>query len=163
MPGVSEYINVSMPMREHGYDCQCKPERRPVWEHNTAFTHSCLCLASPLARTFVCFCLFTNELSSHAYEHSYVRTHNANRHSSPLTRVQKTASRASATNGEANNATNDEANMWSVRSSFALLFASPLARMCKYGISVKANMSLIMNPSDSTSVSTVGTRLSGTW
>ncbi len=67
---------------------------------------------------------------SHAYEHLHVRTHNSNRHSSPLTRVRKTASRASATNGEANNAPNDKTNMWLVRSSFA----SPLARMCKCGI-----------------------------
>ncbi len=90
--------------------------------------------ASPLAQTFVCLCLIANELSSHAYKHSHVCTHNANHHSSPLTYVQKTTSRASATNGEANDAMNDEVNMRFVRSSFALLFTSALARMCKCGI-----------------------------
>ncbi len=59
---------------------------------------------------------------------------NANRHSSPSTRVQKTASRASAVNGKANDAINDEANMWLVCSSFVLLFASPLAQTCKCSI-----------------------------
>ncbi len=98
--------------------------------YNTTFTHLCACLTSPLARTFVCLCLCAKELFSHAYEHSHVRTHNANRHLSPLTRVWKTASRASATNGKANDAMNDDANMWLIRSSFA----SPLARMCKCGI-----------------------------
>ncbi len=101
---------------------------------NTTFTHSCLLLASPLARTFVCLCLRANELFSHAYEHSYVHTHNANEPFVPLTRVGKTASRASATKGEANDTTNDEANMWLVHSLFALLFASPLTQMCKCSI-----------------------------
>ncbi len=55
---------------------------------------------------------------------------NTNRHSSSLTRVRKTVSRASATHGKTNDATNDEANMRLVRSSFALLFASPLVQMC---------------------------------
>ncbi len=83
----------------------------PIFSYNTAFTHSCLCLASPLARTFICLCLCAKELFSHAYEYSPVRTHYANRHSSPLTRVRKTASRVSAMNGEANDATNDESNI----------------------------------------------------
>ncbi len=77
----------------------------------TAFTHSCSCLASPLARTFVCLCLCANNEYSHVYKHSHVRTHNINRHLSPLTRVRKTALSAGATNGEANNLTNDKANM----------------------------------------------------
>ncbi len=101
-----------------------------------AFTHLCSCLASSLARTFVCLCLCAKKLFSHVYEHSHVRTYNANRHSSPLTRVRKTASRASATNGKANDTMDDEANMWLVRSSFA----SPLARMCKCGIRELTNV-----------------------
>ncbi len=72
----------------------------------TAFTHSCSCLASPLAWTFVRLYLCAKELFSHAYEYSHVRTHNANRHSSCLTRVRKTAFSANATNGGANDATN---------------------------------------------------------
>ncbi len=97
---------------------------------NSAFTHLCSYLASLFARTFVCLRLCAKELFSHAYVH----TRNVNRHSSPMTRVQKTASRASATNGQPNDATNDETNMWLVHSSFALLLASPLARMCKCSI-----------------------------
>ncbi len=44
----------------------------------TTSTYSCLCLALPFAQTFVCLCLCTNELFSRAYEHSLVRTSNAN-------------------------------------------------------------------------------------
>ncbi len=55
----------------------------------------------------------------------------------------KTASRANATNGEANDATNEEVNMWLLHSSFA----SPLARMCKCGI---RNKYLIGDPSPPT-------------
>ncbi len=54
----------------------------------------------------------------------------------PFDPCSKTALRASATNYEANDATNDEANMWLVHLSFASLFALPLARMCKCGIVV---------------------------
>ncbi len=50
----------------------------------------------------------------------------------PFDSCSKTASRASATNDEANDATNDKANMWLVHSSFAL----PLAQMCKCGITL---------------------------
>ncbi len=54
----------------------------------------------------------------------------------PFDSCWKTASRASAKNGEANDATNDEANMWLVRSLFASLFTSSFARMCKYSVMV---------------------------
>ncbi len=67
-----------------------------------AFTYSCSCVTSPLAQTFVCLCLCAKELFSHTYEHVNVCTHNTNRHSSLLTRVRKTASRASATNKQKN-------------------------------------------------------------
>ncbi len=50
----------------------------------------------------------------------------------PFDSCSKTASRASATNGEAN----DDSNMWLVHSSFASLFASPLAWMGKCGIGI---------------------------
>ncbi len=46
----------------------------------------------------------------------------------PFDSCWKTASRARATNGEA--------NMWLVNSSFASLFASSLVQMCKYGITL---------------------------
>ncbi len=46
-----------------------------LWQYYTTFTHSCMRLASQLARTFVCLCLYTNELFSHAYEYLYVRIH----------------------------------------------------------------------------------------
>ncbi len=116
-------------------DCLLNFLRQWVKKCYTTFTHSCSCLASPLVWTFVRLCLCAKELFSHAYEHSHVHTHNANCHSFSLTRIWKTASRGSTTNGETNDATNDEANMWLVSSSFALLFASPLVRMCKCGIS----------------------------
>ncbi len=48
----------------------------------------------------------------------------------PFDSCSKTVSRASATNGEVNDAKNDKVNMWLVHSSFA----SPLTWMCKYGI-----------------------------
>ncbi len=64
--------------------------------------------------------------------HMFVHVSRMN-HSSPLTRVRKTALRASTTNGEANDATNDDANMCLVRLSFVSLFDSPLAQMCKRG------------------------------
>ncbi len=47
----------------------------------------------------------------------------------PFDSCWKTATRASTTNGEANDATNDKANIWLVR----LSFASPFTRMCKCG------------------------------
>ncbi len=40
----------------------------PGWNSYTTFTHSCSCLTLPLARTFVCLCLYVNELFSHAYK-----------------------------------------------------------------------------------------------
>ncbi len=121
-------------------DCLLNFLRQWVNKCYTTFTHSCSCLALPLVWTFVRLYLCAKELFSHyVYEHSHVRTHNANRHLSSLTRVWKTASRASATNGEANDAINDEANMWLVRLSFASLFTSPLARLCKFGITVYFN------------------------
>ncbi len=95
----------------------------------TACTHSWSCLAPPLAQTFVCLCLCANELFAHVWMFVHV---NANEPFSPFVLFglcSKTASRSSATNGEANEATNDEANMWLVHSSFA----SPLAWMCKCG------------------------------
>ncbi len=51
----------------------------------------------------------------------------------PFDSCSKTASRACATNGETNDAMNDEVNMWLVHSSFTSPFASPRARLCKCG------------------------------
>ncbi len=59
----------------------------------------------------------------------------------PFDSCWKTASRAIATNVEASDATNDEANMWLVHSSFA----SPLTRMCKCGIRARSIWSFLMN------------------
>ncbi len=100
----------------------------------------CSCLASLLVQTFICLCLGANEVFSYAYEHSHVRTHEPFSPFVPFDSCWKTASRASATNSEANGATNDEANMWLVRSLFAL----PLAQMHKcdirYGIVYKLTL-----------------------
>ncbi len=45
--------------------------------------------ASPLAQPFACLCLCANDEFSHVYEHSHVRTHKVNCHSSHLTRIWK--------------------------------------------------------------------------
>ncbi len=63
--------------------------------------------ALPLARTVTYFCHHTNESFSHAYKHSPVCAGDTNESLCPLTRVQKTASRAGTTNDEAH----DDASM----------------------------------------------------